>query len=81
MADTIVNTPERDTSGGAVWAVAIVAIVLILAGAFIWYQRNAMAVQQPNQQAPGANINVTLPTGGTSDNTNNGQPPGTQSTQ
>lgn len=66
---TVINTPAtRDTSESAAagWAVAV--IVLIAAGLialFVWpgYVRQSA----PAPAAPGANINVTLPTTGGTD--------------
>lgn len=53
---------ERDDSG---WAVALIVVVAMLAiGAFVWARY--YSAPAPVQQAPGANIEVTLPqTGGT----------------
>jgi hypothetical protein len=66
MADTIVNTPSSQDSGGAGWAVAVIILLAVIVGGFVWYRSHgAAAPAQPGA----ANINVTIPaptTGGTS---------------
>ena len=57
---TIINNPgeSSDSSGG--WAVAVVILlIVIVGGVFAWsrYHRGAVA-------APGATVQVNLPTGG-----------------
>ena len=80
---TIINTPGAaqtdDSASAAGWMVAIVVIVAALAiGFFAW----ARYYQAPaNTSTPGANINVTLPSGSTpSDNTTNTNPSDTNTT-
>jgi len=71
MADTIVNTPSQD-SGTAGWAVAVIILLAVIVGGFLWYRSHGAAA--PAQ--PGANINVTIPaptsgaTGGAGNTTN-----------
>jgi hypothetical protein len=88
---TIVNNPgaapstsdrtyiERTSDDGAGWAVAIIVLLAVLAvGAFLWVRYNrAPAAATP---APGANINVTLPTSNGGDTTG-GTDAGTGGTQ
>ncbi len=60
MADTIVNTPGQD-NGTAGWVVALIVLLAVIVGGFVWYRYYRAA------PAPATtNINVTLPTPGTS---------------
>jgi hypothetical protein len=70
---TIVNTPatdrvvDRSDNGG--WAVAVIVLLaVVVIGAFVWMRYyNAPAAPQSN--TPGsAQINLTLPSSGSSDN-------------
>ena len=67
MADTIINTPgstrTSDDASAAGWVVAIIVILAILFGGFFLLRRGVAPAGVPNTGA-GANINVTLPTGG-----------------
>ena len=55
MTDTIINTPPRESDSGG-WAVAVIVLLAVIAGGFIWYTRYA------NTQTQGTtNINVSLP--------------------
>lgn len=58
---TIVNTPNSGGDSGAGFMVLVIVIILLVLGAlFIWpgYMRG-----KAPEAAPGANINITLPTG------------------
>ena len=60
---TIVNTPSGDSSdSSAGWAVAVIILLVIIAGVAFWYVRYRGAPAQ----SPGATIQVNLPTGGNS---------------
>ena len=56
MADTIVtNSPGTNDSGAAGWVVALIILVVVIVGGFLWYR---------NYGFPGAgttNINLTVP--------------------
>ena len=61
MADTIINTPDKNSGGdgAAGWIVALVIIIAAGVGGFVLYQNGAF-----NKAAPAAestNINVTIP--------------------
>lgn len=58
MADTIVNTPSSNDSGAG-WAVAIIILLVVIVGGFLWFRTRGVPAA-PAQ--PGANINVTIPT-------------------
>ncbi len=61
MADTIITPGSaNESSSSATWAVAIVAIVVILVGAFIWFQMNTPAPPTDDQ---GIKVDVKLPGG------------------
>jgi hypothetical protein len=62
---TIVNTPGDHSDGSAGWAVAVIILLVVIAGIAFWYMRYRGAPAQ----SPGTTIQVNLPTGG---NTNNG---------
>jgi ABC-type transporter Mla subunit MlaD len=72
---TIVNNPgpvervvEVDRGdGGAGWAIAVLVLLAVIGGLFVWYRYYRV---EPSQN-PTTNINVTLPT------TNTGTPGGT----
>ena len=59
MADTIVNTPATQDSGAAGWVVALIVLLAVIAGGFVWY-RYYGAPQSPTP-AGTTNINVTVP--------------------
>jgi hypothetical protein len=61
---TIVNTPNGsgEGSGAGVAAIVIVVVLIILFALFVWPGFVKGGAGAP--AAPGANINVTLPTGG-----------------
>ena len=69
---TIVNNPQPERviqtseSGGAGWAVAVVILIAVIAGLFVWYRYHTAAAPV---QSGSANINVTLPTGTTGSGT------------
>ncbi len=58
MADTIItNTPARtDDSGALGWVVALIVVLAVIVGGYVWYQRGA---DIPN--TGGTNINVEVP--------------------
>ncbi|OGG52665.1 hypothetical protein A3H16_01085 [Candidatus Kaiserbacteria bacterium RIFCSPLOWO2_12_FULL_53_8] len=69
MADTIVNTPSSNDSGAAGWAVAVIVLLAVVVGGFLWYRYyGGYAAPAP---ADNTNINVTLPApaGGTGEAT------------
>ncbi len=79
MADVIVERPvERreivTSDSGAGWAVAAIVIVVLAVAAFVWARYYTPAAAPQN---PGANINVTVPSGGTPGGTNSGGTGGT----
>ena len=59
MADTtIVNTPGSGSGdSGAGWMVAVIILIAVVAGGFLWYRYQGRAVPADT------NINVTIPTG------------------
>lgn len=59
---TIVNTPgdRGDSSSG--WAIAVIILLVVIAGVAFWYMRSRGAAPAGG----GANIQVNLPTGGDS---------------
>lgn len=59
---TIVNTPGDRSDGSAGWAVAVIILLVVIAGIAFWYMRGRAAPAQ----SPGATIQVNLPTGGDS---------------
>jgi hypothetical protein len=72
MADTIVNTPSQESSSAG-WAVAVIILLAVIVGGFVWYRSHGVAAAP----APaGTNISVTIPaptggaTNGTGNNTN-----------
>ncbi len=61
MAETtIVNTPAQSTDSGAGWAVALIVIIAVLVGGFVWYRYYGPAATPASSDT--TNINVTLPT-------------------
>lgn len=61
---TVINTPATREDSGAGWAAALIIVAaLIIIGLFVW----PGFVRQSAPAAPGANINVTLPTTGGGD--------------
>ena len=57
MADTIVNTPNGNSDGGAAgWFIAVIILVAVIAGGFYVYRNGAGGAQSAT------NINVTVPT-------------------
>lgn len=57
---TIVNTPGEHGDGSAGWAVAVIILLVVIAGLAFWYIR----YRQAPAAAPGATIQVNLPQGG-----------------
>lgn len=63
---TVINNPnprestvvQSDSSG---WVIAIVILLIVIVGGAFWYSRNRTAA--PQDQQPGATVNVTLPAG------------------
>jgi len=62
---TIVNTPGDQSDSSAGWAVAVIILLVVIAGIAFWYMRGRAAPAA----SPGATVQVNLPTGG---DTNNG---------
>jgi hypothetical protein len=57
---TIVNTPNGPTNdSSAGWAVAVIILLVVVAGGIFWYAKYRGAPANP-----GATIQVNLPTGG-----------------
>lgn len=66
---TIVNTPGGDNSdSSAGWAVAVIILLVVIAGIAFWYMRS----QRAPAASPGATIQVNLPQGGDSGGGNGG---------
>lgn len=65
MADTIVNTPTRDSDGSAGWAVAVIILLAIIAGGAYYFLRHRAVVQAPAQPAANIQVNVPVPTNDT----------------
>lgn len=66
MADTIVNTPPSNDSGAAGWVVALIILIAVIVGGFMWYRYYGV----PQASAPDTtNINVTIPIPTTEGNT------------
>lgn len=63
MADTIVNTPQPapQDGGSAGWAVAVIVLIVVIAGGVIWFRYYRAPASSGT-----TNINVTVPTQGTS---------------
>ncbi len=60
MADTIVNTPAGNSdSGAAGWMVAIIVLIAVIGGGFVWYR-----YYRGPAPTGDTNINVTIPTPG-----------------
>ncbi len=59
MADTIVNTPTTTDSGSAGWAIAVIVLIAVIVGGFVWFRY--YKAPQPAAES-GTNINVTIPT-------------------
>ena len=57
---TIVNTPGDRGDSSAGWAIAVIVLLLVIAGIAFWYMRSRGAAPAGG----GANIQVTLPTAG-----------------
>ncbi len=57
---TIVNTPGDRSDNSAGWAVAVIILLVVIAGIAFWYMRYRGAPAQN----PGATIQVNLPAGG-----------------
>lgn len=75
--DTIVNTPGERGDGSAGWAVAVIILLVVIAGIAFWYVRYRGAPAQ----SPGATIQVNLPTGGDTNNGGGGNTPAPAPTQ
>lgn len=56
MADTIVNTPSTNDAGSAGWFVALIILLAVIVGGFVWYRYHRAPAA-----APATNINVTIP--------------------
>ena len=62
MADaTIVNTPATQDSNAAGWAVAVIVLLAVIAGGFVWLGYYGTGPTS----TPDNNINVTVPVPGT----------------
>lgn len=59
MATIVNNPPSQDTGSGAGWAVAAIVILLVLLIAYFGFAHFG-----GHSAAPSANINVSLPSGG-----------------
>lgn len=57
---TIVNTPGERGDSSAGWAVAVIILLVVIAGIAFWYVR----AHRAPAQGGGATIQVNLPTGG-----------------
>jgi hypothetical protein len=56
---TVINNPGEGSEGSGGWAVAVIILLVVIAGgAFFWMKYRGVPAA-----APGANIQVTLPTG------------------
>ena len=71
---TVINNPERterviETSDNGGWAVAVIIliVVLVIAG-FAWMYYHPATAANTTPATGSANINVTLPAGGSTDN-------------
>ncbi len=58
MADTIINTPSGNDSGSAGWAVALIILLAVIVGGFVWYRYYRAPAAAP---ATNNSINVTIP--------------------
>ena len=60
MADTtIINTPASQDDSGAGWVVALIILIAVIVGGFLWYRYYGHAA---STSPSGTNINVTIPT-------------------
>ena len=59
---TVVNAPGDRGDSSAGWAVAVIILLVVIAGFAFWYMRSRGAPAA----SPGANIQVNLPVGGDS---------------
>ena len=57
---TIVNTPGDNSDSSAGWAVAVIILLVVIAGIAFWYTRS----RQAPAASPGATVQVNLPGGG-----------------
>ena len=72
MVDTtIINTPASQDSGAAGWVVALIVILAVIVGGFVWY-RYYGAYQASTPAGATNNINVTVPVPSTSGTTGTG---------
>lgn len=58
---TIVNNPGERGDSSAGWAVAVIILLVVIAGVGFWYLRGRSAAPAAT---PGANIQVNIPTPG-----------------
>ena len=58
MADTIINTPSGNDSGAAGWFVALIVLVAVIVGGFVWYRYYKAPAAAPTTNN---SINVTVP--------------------
>ena len=65
---TIVNSPGERGDSSAGWAVAVIILLVVIAGIAFWYMRARGAPAQ----SPGATIQVNMPTGGNAGGTGGG---------
>jgi hypothetical protein len=77
--DRVIERRTIDTvDSGAGWAVALIIVVALAVGAFVWARYRAPAAAP---QSPGASVNVSLPSaGGSSDTGGSGSTGGTGGT-
>jgi hypothetical protein len=61
MADTIVNTPATQDSGAAGWVVALIVLLAVIAGGFVWYRYYGAPQSPTPASTTNTNINVTVP--------------------
>jgi len=63
--ERVVTVERSDSSTG--WAIAVIVLIIVIAGLFWWVHARQMApapaAQQP-AQGGAASVNVTIPTGG-----------------
>ena len=57
MSETTIVNPSSQDSGAAGWMVALIVLIAVIVGGFLWYRSYGAHAEAPSS----TNVNVTIP--------------------